>query len=118
YLAAGLIKVNLSMEGFFNLRRGAAENDRSASGGDLFHFHAVNLQPSGNLRSICFRDAKALAELFRREPLMIVRGLRIMLGIEQLEERILLRCVGLQGEEHPLHTKVRRHGASVILRNG
>lgn len=70
---ADLINVNLSLEGFFDLRRGAADSYGPAASSDLFDFHAVGLQASGNLRGICLRDAEALAKVFRSEPLMVVR---------------------------------------------
>lgn len=41
-----------------------------------------------------------------------------MLGIEQPQERILLRSVGLQTEAHAVPTRIRRDGAGVRFRDG
>ncbi len=115
---ANLVGMNLGVKGRLYLRCRAAEYNRSTASRDLRHFHTMRLQPCSNLRRVGFGDAKALAILFGSEPLMKVRGVGIMLRVEQLFERILLGGIGQQGEHHAIHAIGRRDRAGVELRDG
>ena len=79
---ANLVGMNRGMECGLHLRGGAAENDGAAAGRDLFHLHAMLLQPAHNLGSVGVRDAEALAILLGREPLMVVRRLGVLLRVD------------------------------------
>ena len=76
------------------------------------------LQPAHNLRGVGVGDAEAFSILLGREPLMVVRRLRIVLRVEQLVKGILLRRVRKQSEEHVLQGKAGRDCACVVSRDG
>jgi hypothetical protein len=56
--------VNVDMKCFRRPCGAAAEEDGAASSRDLFQFHAVRLEPCGNLRGTGLRDPERLAKLF------------------------------------------------------
>ena len=47
---------------------------------------------------------------------MVVRGLGIVLFIDQLDKRIFLSGIRKQSDQHPVHAKGRRDSASIVLR--
>ena len=78
------------MESRLDLGGGAAENDGAAAGRDLFHFHAMALQPVDDLGCVGVGDAEALSVLLGREPLMVVRRLGVVLRVDELIQGVLL----------------------------
>ncbi len=59
-----------------------------------------------------------MAIFFGTKPSMIRRRLGIVLRLEQFIERVLLRGVWQQSDDHAVHAKIRRDGTRVILRDG
>jgi hypothetical protein len=110
--------MNGRVERGFHLGGGAAEYDRQVSRGDFVHFEAVGLQPFRHLFGVPFRHAKVLAKFLRRHPLMIVRRLGIVLGVEQLRECLNLGGVGLQRQHHTVHAIFGIDRAGVGSRSG
>ena len=118
HLVANLVGYGLMCGKPLDLGSGAAEDYGAPAGRDLFHLHAMPLQPVHHLRGIGFGDAETLSVLLGCKPLMVVRRLRVELRVEQLVECVLLCAVGQQGEEHALHREIGRDCAGVVSRSG
>src|ERR1700722_20168848 len=95
-LAANIVRTNLGVKGRLHLCGSSAEDNRSTSGGDFFHFEAVAFEPSCNVSGVGFGYPEAVSKLRRREPLMIVGGLGIVLRVNELIQGSFLRGVWQQ----------------------
>lgn len=105
-LAPGLRLVNRGVESFLHLARGTREFDYCAAVRNAGDFEAVRLQPRADGLNVLVGGTELLAELLRREPLVIIgRG------------GFLLRTA-LQHEQHAIHCQARGSGAAIVLRLG
>ncbi len=86
-LAADGVGVDLGLKRGFDLRGGRAHFDGHVIAINAAHIHALRRQISRHRLQIGVRNTEALAEFFRREPLVIVRRVRILLRGEQRLKR-------------------------------
>lgn len=67
--AFGEIAIDLRMERAIHLACGGAKGDPVAASGNVMHGEPLRLEPSGEFGQVVGAGTKAIAELFRREPL-------------------------------------------------
>ena len=114
-LAADGVGVDLGLKRGFDLRGGRAHFNGHVIAINAAHIHALRRQISRHRLQIGVRNTEALAEFFRREPLVIVRRVRILLRGEQRLKRLLLLRRTLQHQQHP-SAQICRCSTAVELR--
>src|SRR5215469_3947805 len=82
--------MHLDVECLFDLSNGAAERDPIACASDLDDGEALPAKPLLNFGNVRTAQAKAVAILFRCEPLVVFLGSRVLLIGRQLLARRLL----------------------------
>ena len=108
--------VNRGMESLAHLPGVTREIDHRRVRIGAVDDEAVRLKPARDLREILFGQSVALAELLRREPLMVIRRVGIFEFIEIFFERALLLGAAPQLEHHVLHREVGGNRAAVVSR--
>ena len=99
--------MHFHLERFFELSAGAAELDRALRLGNVLDLQAVALHPGGHFGDIIIMYPEVLAELFRRRPLMVVRGALVLLLVNHLARFALLLRARLQHQDQMLRRRIR-----------
>src|SRR5580692_11661311 len=102
-LAVDPITMYFGMEGLFHLTRRTAEFNAAASGRDAIHRKTLRVQPAGHGIEISLGDSQLLAELSRREPLVITLRSRVLLGRQQALDRGFLAGAAGKVKHHTSH---------------
>ena len=101
------VVMHFHLERFFELSAGAAELDRALRLGNVLDLQAVALHPGGHFGDIIIMYPEVLAELFRRRPLMVVRGALVLLLVNHLARFALLLRARLQHQDQMLRRRIR-----------
>ncbi len=102
--------VDFSAERVLDLGCRASERDPVAAAGLLDHGEALRLQPCGDLLHVVLAQAEAVGILLGGDPLMVVRGFRVLLLGEELINGLLLSGGGhgRQGDGSQVHGRIDR----------
>ena len=114
-LAVHRVLMNLRVECAAELPHVPRELDHLLARLDPDHVEAMPRQPRLHRRNILVRNAKLLAELVRRKPLVIIRIPRRMQLPDHLIERRLLGRAALQQQVDPVQRCAVRRGSAIVL---
>ena len=101
-LALGQKRMDACAEGLLHLGNGSAHHDQGVADRRIGNRQPLGGEPARDLRQIRGRQPELLAKLLRREPVVIERRPRRLLGYQQLIECGLLRSGAAEKESHAL----------------
>ncbi|MDE0855252.1 MAG: hypothetical protein OSA97_12600, partial [Nevskia sp.] len=104
--AVDAIAVHLGAERGLDLRHAAAEADAVGIGRDVVDGETLRTQPGLHRGQVVLAHAEAVAVLRRRQPGMVAGRGRVLLLLQQLVERLLLRI---------RQTEVQRYAVQHLL---
>src|ERR1700692_4367152 len=89
-LAVSHVLMDFRVQRRFHLLRGPIEHNHVPAGGHAFDLKSLALEPLSYFIDIALAQSKAVAELFRRKPALIIGRTAFLLGSEQGVEIPLL----------------------------
>ena len=110
------VPVNLGMKSFADLGGGTGKFNQHAALVDSSDREAVSAKPVDHGVDVILCRSKAAAELFRGEPPMKVRRLRIMESIDEFIKRLLALGAAFELKLNVRHEEIAGHGALIELR--
>ena len=107
--------VQLGVERLANLRGGTREVDDQAVQVRVVDLQAVRAQPAADDLEVLVCEPELLADLLRREPVVVGRRCRVVHVVDQLLKLRLALGGALQEQQHVLEAHVVGDGAAVVL---
>ncbi len=112
-LAGNEVVVDGRTQGSFYLRGDTAEYDESTAACDGVDGEALGCEPGGCGVNVGLSEAEAVGELLRREPLVIVERIGVLLLGKKLIEFGLLLRGAREDEAHPVELQGGRYRALI-----
>jgi hypothetical protein len=97
-----------------HLLSGSRKIDDHAARVNHIDFEAVGSEPMRHLFQVFFRYAKSVSKFVRANPIVKVRGIRVVERVNELLDRFLLLGRAAQLQQHVLHGEVIFHLPTIV----
>ena len=114
-LPADLEVVHLRSKGIGDRRSRTTENNSLSAVGDRVDVEILRLQPDRNRVDVVRGDPEALADLNRREPMVVIRRRWVLLVLQELRVRLFPLGRAVEDNGQSLNRQIGGNRADVVL---